>query len=382
MNKFIDISQIEMPAGIPKTDFNKRTGTYEISCSLFSACNLNCKFCFQDHSDYNVDTEKIMAMPERIMKTIKQEMIDYGVDQKIFIRIWGGELFFDKLPDCVFTTYYNFYAELKSRLNKAFSECSIEVHWASNGVFEKHERVEKLLRDTDGLIALSYDAVDRFRDDVEKDIWLNTLKYFHERELLSAVSITLTKPMIMACLAGDKYFNQIPSDVTIDVNDYIGNPNYEKYRITDEEVYSFYEWCLKNHVFNAAPIMCSIDNYLNGETERYCYCKCSNLFYADGGNTKNCVDKYSGLPAKCFYGEYADQITEDNCTEVKNYLGLSKRGCLTCDYYNYCWMTCWTSVIFEGYETTVCPFQQLFQYLKDNPNTVNQFLKWRSTNGN
>jgi hypothetical protein len=384
MTDFINISKVKMPAGVPKINYNKKNGTYEVSCSLFAACNLNCNFCFQDHSNWNIDINKIMAMPKRIVDTIKNDIHEYEVDRKIYIRIWGGEIFFDALPGSMFDTYFKFYTELKSRMNEAFPQCAVEVYWASNGVFEKYDRVEKLLKNTNGFLTLSYDAFDRFKDDAQKDVWLKTLNYFHSRELLSTVSITLTKPMIMACLNGDKYFEQIPASVTIDVNDFIAGPKYEKYIVNDDDVFSFYVWCIDNHKFNIVPVASSITNYLNKksrhEIERYCYCKCSNLFYADGGNVKDCVNKYSELPRECFYGQYSDATTEGNCTEVKNYLGLTKRGCLTCGHYDYCWMTCWTSVIFEGYKTNVCPIKRLYQCLGENRDIITHFLRWRETN--
>ena len=385
MGEFIDISNVALPPGVPRIDFNKKNGTYEVSCSLFAACNLNCKFCFQDHSDWNIDTDKIMAMPERIVDIISGDIAEYDVDQTIYVRIWGGEIFFDELPDSLFDVYLAFFTELKQRVNKAFPKCELKPYWASNGVFKKRDRIENLLEKTGGHLTLSYDAADRFKDDAQKDVWLDTLTYFHQKGYLSTVSITLTKPMIDACLAGDSYFNQIPETVSIDVNDFVAGIGYEKYLVSDDDVSAFYDWCLDNKRFNVVPVSNSIYNYLNKknrrEIERYCYCKCSNLFYADGGNAKDCVNKYSELPRERFYGEHAKLTTEENCTEVKNYLGLKKRGCLTCEHYDYCWMTCWTSVIFDGYKTTVCPIKKLCDRIETDKRLIKCFENWRELHG-
>jgi sulfatase maturation enzyme AslB (radical SAM superfamily) len=374
--EFINLDKVIMPNNIPKINFNKRAGIYEISCSLFTSCNLNCNFCFQDHN-CKLDTQKIMEIPSRIINVIKQDMIDYGVDKKIYIRIYGGEPFFDELSDSIFMIYRRFFYLLKDQLNTNFPKCSIEVYWGSNGVFKNHQRVKSFLKDTNSFIALSYDSVDRFHNGNQKDTWLKTLKFFHNNKLLSSVSVMLIKPSLLKYLSGDIYFNQIPQDVSIDVNQYISNPDYEKYLMTDEDIFTFYEWCINRKLFNVEPINNAISNYLSGDPQRHCYCKCSNFFDANGTNTKDCVSKYSKLPAEDFYGEHSSQITEENCTEVKNYLGLQKRGCLFCEYYTFCPTVCWTSIIFKNYITTVCPYQRLFDYLNSNPKVVEDFKEWR-----
>lgn len=380
MDGFIDVSKVSMPNGMSKINFNKRAGIYEISCSLFSACNLNCKFCFQDHNNCDIDVNNIMNIPSKIIEVISQDIIDCGIDKKFYIRLYGGELFFDNIPDSIFDVYHKFYHELKLQLNNAFPNRDIETYWGSNGVFTKMERVETLLKETNSFLALSYDPVDRFANDSQRDIWLETLRYFYSKELLSSVSIMLIKPSLPKYFAGDNYFNQIPEDVSIDVNQYISNPNYEKYNISDDEIFIFYKWCLNSHLFNIDPINTLISNYLNKDPQRHCYCKCSNFFDVNGYHTKNCVNKYSKLPASDFYGDITDKVTEENCTEVKNSIGLQKRGCLLCEHYEYCPTICWTSIIFKGYKVTICPYQRLYEYLKNNPKIIEYFLDWRDRN--
>lgn len=378
MNGFIDLSKVNMPDTMPKVNFNKRTGIYEVSCSLFSQCNLNCNFCFQDHDNFHIDINKIMKIPERIVKVIEQDVIDYSIDKKFYIRIYGGEPFHDGIPDNIFTAYLNFYNLLKACLNVYFPKRDIEIYWGSNGVFKNHERVDALLSKTCSFIALSYDPVDRFHDGNQKDIWLKSLKHFYRKGTLSSVSVMLIKPALEKLFVGDKYFMQIPQGITIDVNQYISNPGYERYLMTDDEIYSFYKWAIDNRMFNVDPINSAISNYLSKDPERHCYCKCSNFFDVNGNNTKNCVNKYSKLPAEDFYGEFSSQVTEENCTEVKNYLGLQKRGCLYCEHYSYCPTICWTSIIFKSYKTTTCPYQRLYEYLNDNPGIIKNFKDWRN----
>ena len=51
LNHVIDIEHIIMPDNISKINFYQSDGTYEIACSLFETCNLNCRFCFETHKE-------------------------------------------------------------------------------------------------------------------------------------------------------------------------------------------------------------------------------------------------------------------------------------------------------------------------------------------
>ena len=371
-----------MPDNMSKINFNERAGIYEISCSLFSLCNLKCKFCFQDHTNRNIDVDAIMKLPAFIVDIIKQDIVDYDINKKFYIRIYGGEPFTDILSDQTFQVYRDFCNDLRNKLNDNFPGRDIEIYWGSNGVFTFRKRVETLLRDTGSFIALSYDTADRFSDELQKDIWQSTLNYFYTKGLVSSVSIMLIKPMLRRLFAGDRYFNSIPKDISIDVNQYISNPGYEKYLMSDDEIFIFYKWCIDNLMFNVDPINNLITNYVSMEPQRHCYCKCSNFFNVNEYHTKNCVDKYSKLPSEDFYGEYSSEVTEENCTEVKNCIGLQKRGCLLCENYSYCPTMCWSSIIFKDYKITTCPYQRLYDHLKNNPKLIEYFKEWSNEREN
>ena len=375
MEEFIDISKVKMPSTLPKINFYKNPGYFEIAAPLFERCNLSCSFCFESHECNEIDINKILAMPRLIIDGIKDEVKEYGVDT-ILLRLWGGELFFDALPDSLFDVYVKFYDEFVSLADQEIPGIKVETTWLSNGVFTKYERVEKLLKRTKGKIAFSYDPVDRFSCDSQKEVWLKTL--YHFKEITQYISITLTKNTIKAYTENDKIFNLIPKDITVDINYYTANPGWENHVPTDEEYFSFFKWCIDNNHFNVLAVSnimkCGVKD-LRPFVGRYCDCKYASQFHK-GECIKDCSKRASSLPAESFYGKYHKDIKEENVTEIKNSLGLLKRGCLTCEHYQYCPMMCWVAIVFEGYKTTKCPLSQVLAYIDENQHFINTYLEW------
>ena len=98
--------------------------------------------------------------------------------------------------------------------------------------------------------------------------------------------------------------------------------------------------------------------------------------------TKDCVTTASPLNPERFYGKYLSEITEENVSDVKASLGLVKRGCLGCDHYQYCPQPCWCMVIFDGYKATNCPMKRAFEYIKNNPELMQEYESWRVNSSN
>jgi hypothetical protein len=374
-NNYINISNVVMPKSLPKINFYKNPGYFEIAAPIFELCNLNCSFCFEEHKDKSIDIERIMAMPEELVAGIKDDIVEYGVDT-ILLRLWGGELFFDALPDSLFDVYVEFYDKFVELVNKELPHCKVEVTWLSNGVFTKYERVERLLERTNGKIAFSYDPVDRFVNDEQKEQWLNTLNHFKDQ--VQYISITLTKNTINAYIKNDAVFNRIPGDITVDINYYTANPGWEKHVPSDEDIFNFFKWCIDNKHFNVLAVSnllkCCVKE-LKPFVVRYCDCKYAKQYH-NGECIKDCSKRASSLPSESFYGEHHSVVVEDNCTEIKNSLGLLKRGCLTCEHYEYCPMMCWVAIIFKGSQITKCPLSEVYKYVKENSDLINTYLEW------
>lgn len=366
-NKFVDISQINMPEQISKIDFYQNDGTYEVACSLFGVCNLNCHFCFESHTS-KIDIEHILKMPQKIADTIKSDILFHHID-RIIVRIWGGELFFDAIPDEMFSVYLKFAQKLSSIIKNLFSDIDISFAWSSNGVFTKRDRVLKLLKQTHAIICFSYDPYDRFRTVECEQECLNTIEYFHEANMLGGISMTETKKNINACVSGAaKTFEELAQKYSIDLNAYIPNTGYEEFLPSTKELSDFYVWCARKKLYKISILQDVIANkkrlkYNDTNIQRRCRCKLRTVFFPNGTWTHNCVKECSNLPLKCFYGSF--QPDESNVTEIKNTLGLMKSGCLYCPYYYYCPSLCWTVVLFSK-EKEVCPYKRMLKILEED----------------
>ena len=373
--EYIDISQVKMPKGLPKFNFYKKIKFYEVAVSLFETCNLHCKFCFERHNK-PIDEDKIRSFPEKIINNIREDIIKYHPEMFIF-KVWGGELFFDNIPDKLFDCYYDLYNDMKKRIEKEFPWIKFEISWLSNGVWTKKERVENLLIKTNSKVALSYDPLDRFSNDKELEIWKDNFEYLKNKKLLSFVAITLTKPNIYEFIKGDEIIKSIPLDMQIDVNYYAANPGWEKYIPSDEDLFLFFKWCVDNKQFNVAAVESFIRHMIKEESEyvpKWCTCKNSRQCI-DGLPILDCVKQASSLDRKDFYGEYESETDESNCTEVKNSIGMLKRGCISCEHYKTCPQICWVSIIFKGYKTTYCPIKRLYNYITEKD--INNYIQWR-----
>lgn len=374
--ELVDISDVKVPSDIPKINFYKNPGYYEIAVPLFERCNLSCAFCFESHKDNSIDYDKILNIPKNIIRETKEDIVKLK-SREILFRIWGGEVFEDELPDEILDVY----EELINRFKKEFSiiPVTLKFTFLSNGVFTKRDRVRKFLDRTNSHIDFSYDPIDRFSCDKQKEIWYNTLRFFLDKN--PNVSITLTKTSIEKYISGDKYFEMIPETVGIDVNYYTANPGWERHLPTDDEVFSFFQYCLDNNKFNIFIIANMLKHLIPGQeenVERYCDCKFA-VQYVDGKCTKDCAIRASLLPRKSFYGKYEKEINEQNVTEAKNSIGILKRGCLKCEHYKTCTMMCWISVIFEENKMTSCPIKRIYEYA--DKEDIQDYIEWEKKYG-
>ena len=373
-DEYIDISDVKMPNGLPKVDFYKKPSYFEVAIPLFERCNLNCSFCFETHKDTSIDYDKILAMPKKVISQIKDQVISCGTNT-ILLRLWGGEIFFDALPDEIFDVYRKFVDLFNKEVQKELPGKTVDITYLSNGVFTKYGRVESLLRDTNGMIAFSYDPEGRFNSRKQKEVWLAALKHF--QNITKYISITLTKQSIAAYINGDEFFEQIPENVSVDINYYTANPNWKIHMPTDADIFNFYKWCVQKHKYNV-KVMDNIFRYLipaeRKYVERYCDCK-QAVQFQNGQCIRDCARRASSLDRKMFYGKYYDKTNENNVTEVKNILGLKKRGCFTCEHFQYCTMPCWVSVIFNGYKTIDCPLKRIYKYISQKD--IENYKKWK-----
>lgn len=355
--------------------FYNETEEYEIACMMFENCNLHCKFCFETHKNKKIDINYILSIPSIIKENFTKEYNKYPTIKRVYLMVWGGEIFYDSLSDEIFETYYKFVDEIKNIFTTNFPNVEILFSWLSNGVFSKRERVEKLIKYSKGIINFSYDPINRFNTEKQKSLMIDSAKYFSNNSG-SKISITLTKDNIKEFIENDDNLIKFHEmGYIIDVNYYIPNINWQSLLPSDDDIFNFLKWSIDNKLFNMKIIERILSPYINVFLGKYCNCKfCSQITYGEWST--DCAKCSSALPSKMFYQENTDKINEDNSNEIKASMGIIKRGCLNCQYYNVCQMPCWISFIFEGVKAENCPYKQIYNYIEQHQEIIDEFRSW------
>lgn len=353
---------------------NERFG---FDCLLFENCNLNCDFCLEAHNNNKIDYEWIHQMPNLLVQRFKKE--NRKDVKKITFRYWGGELFYDKLPNSLFDEYRQLITNINTIFKQEFPNIELSHSWVSNGVYNNIERVIKLLKDTNSQISISYDPVGRYKLKSQEDLAINNAKLFNNNGLLNEFSITLTKLNIDAYINNKSRIKELQFCKKFDINYYIPNINWQILLPNDDDLFNFFKWVVDEQLFSIIDIARVLRTilYKSANVEKICNCEhhisaCKNCL------TYNCVTSSTVFPNTDFYGER--EITEENVAKIKKNLGLLKRGCMFCNYADKCPKGCHTSILYKHYKITECPYKRLYQYIEQNPHILNNFEKWESIN--
>lgn len=332
--------------------------TLEVCLVLFKKCNLNCQFCFQDRYK-DIDTEYIHNIPDRIERDLKDLVIQRRYNSVIY-RIWGGEVFSDDVSDDIFSVYKQLVLDLNSlgiRIGINSQFC-----FSSNLVFTKTERVIKLIKETNSIIATSYDPIYRFQNKDQLNIWKHNILLFKP----SSVSITLTKQNINEYIKNKEHLEFL-MNYQVNIEYYIYNKRYEFFKPSEDDLYNFYYYCIKNNYYNISEVKLIVDSYRN-KNGRYCTCNNSCL-YLNGRLTFNCLKRSSNLPILDFF----DNIpVETKYTEHQLKTAISRKHCLSCKNYSFCRMYCMASVLHKSYNPNNCALYRIYDLLGEWSNNENQ----------
>ena len=328
---------------------------FGFDCLLFERCNLKCKFCLEQHGNSKIDYDYILQIPNDIVSRCRQELKHLPKIEIVSIRLWGGELFFDALPDEIFTVYQKMIDKFNELFMGLDSTLKLEISWLSNGVFTKYD---------------SYDPVDRFSTIEQEELMLRTANYFNDLGLCESISITLTKPNIDCYLQTDKIFKLVHFPL-IDINHYVANPRWKELLPFDDDIYSFFKFLLDNEIFNVLDVHNMLMSII--QNTRFPVCNCHrHISHCKGTTTYNCVLSSSIFGNDMFYS--MSNISEENVSSIKLSEGMAKRGCLFCEYGNVCIQPCWTSILFKKLKLDVqCPYHRLYDYILSNETILNKF---------
>jgi len=365
---------------LAKQDKIHNDNKFGIDCLLFERCNLKCKFCLEEHSNNNIDYDYIRKIPYDIVDRMKEEIKTHKDIKEVNIRLWGGELFFDALPDTLFDEYKLLVDNFRKLFRKDLNDVNVTFSWISNGVFTKWERVKDIIEYSNGFIGFSYDPIDRYSSDTQKEMFFKTVEYFYNNDLLSDISITLTKRTINCYISGNSDIEKLRKYKKFDVNFYIPNKNWEELMPTDDDIFNFFKWALDNRLFGIYDIEKLVMTSMNTSKTIGRTCNCDkHLSHCKNCVTYNCVKSSTIFGNDMFYANETQNITEDSVSNIKASLGILKRGCLTCKYYGSCSMPCWTSILFKHYKISECPYKKAHDYITNNKHIIEKYNEYKKS---
>ena len=383
MGNIISLKDMTFPKGCPKVEFYREPEYCEIVLYLFTKCNLRCEFCFQEHStDVDpIDDEWFNSLPDKAFKLMDKELKAHPTIKSFDIRMLGGEIFSDDIPDRAFIKYGWVVKQIRKKMQEAYPDVNVDFICTTNGVWSNWLRVAQFLEEYSfkKIISISIDFVGRYKNDKVKQMAYNTMKYFGECEFFVRAGIVLTKRNIAYILEHPDEFKDLIRKYKAEqivFNYYSPNEQWELDLPSDEDLWNIYKFCLDERMFTVSTVFYLIEAYRQQKFfTKTCECKFIPTL-TQTQCTKDCVATASPLPRERFYGKYLNEVTEENVSDVKASLGVVKRGCLGCDHYEYCPQPCWCMVIFDGYKATNCPMKRAFNYIKEHPEIMKDYEEW------
>lgn len=365
----------KMPNGLPDISQYRYTGAYELAIPLIENCNMACEFCFENqcHQHPPITKEGVLEVLPIVLDYMRP-IVATGKFKSIDLKLWGGELLYDALPDWLFDVYRYFVDELKKELKIPFT-----IVFLSNGMFWNYKRVDKLLYDLGAHISLSYDPVGRFKNEKQREHFQETVDHYLANGYLESISITLTKPTIAAYIKDDEMYNNFPRTLQTIVNFYVPNNQWQKYVPSAQDYYDFYMWAIRHRFFNI-DVITSIMYYMIPEQHKnivtMCNCKEATQYLPWTKKcSDNCIERVLDLdPQEHFYGKYADEVNEENHFEVRSSLSRFKNGCIYCEHFGKCTMMCPTAILFKEYDAAFCPIKKTYESI--TPDDIEAFKDW------
>lgn len=376
----ISLRNMKFPEGCPKIEFYKHPTYCELVIYLFTKCNLNCAFCFQEHSA-DLDMNFINSIPEKALELLRRDFKDQPTIKQVDIRILGGELFSDNIPDSYFDEYARVINTIREQLNKEFPEVQVDFIITTNGVWKNRDRVINFLETNNfkKLVSISIDFVGRYPNNSVKQTAYDTVRYLSDKGFQVRTGLVMTKRNIQYILEHPDEFTGLITQYGADqivFNFYIPNIGWEQDLPSDSDMINLFKFCLERKLFDVSIIFYLFEALRQKKFfTKTCECKYIPTIM-DGCITKDCTQTASTLPRELFYGDYVNEVTEENVSDVKASLGVVKRGCLECEHYEYCPQLCWCLTIFKHFKAEKCPLQWGYEYIQQHPELWEEYNKW------
>lgn len=313
---------------------SSKNTTFQLSATLFTDCNLRCKFCYEfsrvtitaEEYDYSSIFENIKAVVDKI----KQPNIN--------VSFLGGELLQDKFSDLMYEKYSQLF-KLTTEYIKSKNKTYV-LGISTNLIHVKRERVLKLCKEHNVELFASFDFKERYSNRKQMQLYIDNLRYYFEN------GIKITSEMVMTRSNIDAYFSQEYKDIFDQI-----------YEITNGQIILNIFSTNENNQFDNDEVSESrIADFLIDLYEHYP--KVSELSDLIDLETNHLAIQTS----MCFNTLlYPDKIIW-TCCDPRSYTRfLQNRRCFDCKYYQYCNSTVCIRTLAQSKER--CYKQIFYDYL-------------------
>lgn len=324
----------------------------EIEVSFFQKCNLRCTFCWQDHDD-DTGINDIVGKADVVIQYLKEWE---HIKDDITVTMTGGELFQDKVY--YYEQYYQFMFRIMSFMPK------VKFTMVTNLMFNMDtlDEVDNLLtRCKNSGIDVSLGTSWDFSGRPIAQRFTTLLECL--REDIQGITFVLTEPAIRALLDGrhDKDFRELYEEFNIDFDYYVPTEHADKMMPSDWDLLNAFRYMIKNY-----PKLPTIRAWLEGEKNSLTCGNLNKITILPDGSLVPCRQlDYCGSDFKTPVDEYS------NATMVNKY--MDKHGCLSCEYYSKCTMTCFVMNDHVSYKEELddCLYRTMFKEIDGLDNQTN-----------
>ena len=159
--------------------------------------------------------------------------------KKLYVRIWGGELFQDKFGDAEFDVYKKLCDKIVEEFGRTNPNVNVEFNFMTNGIWnDNFNRIVELAKSRRGWIGFSYDPVGRYGNDEQRKLVVDNINRIVDALGYANVATTLTRPSIKQIVSGkDFLYNMFTPNVALEINSYIPNKDWQMNLPDDGQVF-------------------------------------------------------------------------------------------------------------------------------------------------
>jgi radical SAM protein with 4Fe4S-binding SPASM domain len=330
----------------------------ELIVILFEQCNLTCQFCPQDHNS-KVGIDSVEEKSQVIAKAL--DVLKSKGKRTCSINFMGGELFDDSLPDEIFLKYENLIAKVKLYSEKI--NLPINMHIASNMVWNKTQRVIDFIKRVNIPIAASYDPAGRFNQ--------HTLEIFKEnvmlfKEYIGQIGVVMTKPNIAKFMKGDiPFFKELYDNFEIVFDHYTHTPKADINFLmpTDVSLRDFFMHMIDNWP-KCQPFVETADSNLQPM-----FCMQTAYVFPDS-SVGSCGTFETGLKPLIDKTGNTTRITISPLEKKIEGKWFSDYNCIECEHLQRCSFGCFLNNHIKDSRTQeACWLKEVYDYV-DNKNSI------------